>query len=79
MKATRLSRCLPKKIGTDRLEIDIVRAGSDVVAVGVGFPGIIHDGVIEESPNLPQMKGKVLGRPFVIFSVSPGLTLLWRL
>jgi len=44
-----------------RLEIDIVRAGSDVVAVGVGFPGIIHEGVIEESPNLPQMKGKVLG------------------
>ena len=25
--------------------------------IGVGFPGIIQDGVIEESPNLQQMKG----------------------
>ena len=26
-------------------------------ALGVGFPGIIRDGVIEESPNLQQIKG----------------------
>jgi len=25
--------------------------------IGVGFPGIIKNGVVEESPNLPQMKG----------------------
>jgi len=25
--------------------------------IGVGFPGIIKDGVVEESPNLQQMKG----------------------
>ena len=31
--------------------------GQPVDAVGVGFPGIIRNGVIEESPNLPQTKG----------------------
>jgi len=31
--------------------------GSPVTVVGVGFPGIIREGVIEESPNLPQVKG----------------------
>src|ERR1700751_4800155 len=25
--------------------------------IGVGFPGVIKDGVVEESPNLLQMKG----------------------
>src|SRR4051812_21157917 len=29
--------------------------------VGVGFPGIICNGVIEESPNLKQAKGTRLG------------------
>src|ERR1041385_3467083 len=28
-----------------------------LAALGVGFPGIIRDGVIEESPNLQQIKG----------------------
>jgi predicted NBD/HSP70 family sugar kinase len=28
-----------------------------LTAVGVGFPGIIREGVIEESPNLQQIKG----------------------
>src|SRR5690242_5862383 len=32
--------------------------GSEAIgAVGVGFPGIIRGGVIEESPNLQQVKG----------------------
>ena len=30
---------------------------SDVMAVGVALPGIIKNGVVEDSPNLPQMKG----------------------
>lgn len=29
----------------------------DLEAIGVGVAGIIRDGVIEESPNLPQLKG----------------------
>jgi predicted NBD/HSP70 family sugar kinase len=37
-----------------------VTAGAVVDAVGVGFPGIIRDGVVEDSPNLRQMKGFAL-------------------
>jgi glucokinase len=29
----------------------------DVTAVGVALPGIVKNGVVEDSPNLPQMKG----------------------
>jgi len=31
--------------------------GGEPQAIGVGFPGIISEGVIEDSPNLHQMKG----------------------
>ncbi len=31
--------------------------GNSLSAVGVGFPGIIREGVVEESPNLQQIKG----------------------
>src|SRR4030095_15940047 len=34
-----------------------VAGGQPLSALGVGFPGIIRDGVIEESPNLQQIKG----------------------
>jgi glucokinase len=29
----------------------------DIAAVGVGVPGLVRDGVVEEAPNLPQLKG----------------------
>lgn len=29
----------------------------DISTVGVGMPGLIRNGVVEESPNLPQLKG----------------------
>lgn len=32
--------------------------GQEVSAIGLGFPGIIHNGVIVDSPNLKQMKGE---------------------
>ena len=39
-------------------EIENLCAGQTVVeAVGVGFPGIIQNGLIEDSPNLNQTKG----------------------
>ena len=41
-------------------QITRAREGKAVEAVGVGFPGIIRDGIIEESPNLHQMKGQNL-------------------
>lgn len=31
--------------------------GQEIHAIGVGFPGIIRNGVIEDSPNLAQLKG----------------------
>ncbi|HEX5234032.1 MAG TPA: ROK family protein [Silvibacterium sp.] len=31
--------------------------GSGVAAVGVAMPGMIRNGVVEDSPNLPQLKG----------------------
>ncbi len=34
-----------------------VAKGEKLEAVGIGFPGIIRNGVAEESPNLQQMKG----------------------
>jgi glucokinase len=39
-------------------QIDGARAGAtDIQAAGVAFPGLIKNGVIEEAPNLPQLKG----------------------
>jgi predicted NBD/HSP70 family sugar kinase len=32
-------------------------AGTSLDAVGVAMPGIIRNGIIEDSPNLPQLKG----------------------
>lgn len=34
-----------------------VAGGTDLSAVGIGFPGIIRNGVLEEAPNLQQVKG----------------------
>lgn len=39
-----------------------VRANLALDVVGIGFPGIIRGGIVEESPNLPQMKGCDLAR-----------------
>jgi glucokinase len=40
-----------------RREIEEVSAGGQIGVIGIGTPGIIRDGVIEESPNLQQLKG----------------------
>src|SRR5918911_94522 len=39
------------------LEIESVRQGNPIEAIGVGFPGINRNGLVEESPNLKQAKG----------------------
>jgi predicted NBD/HSP70 family sugar kinase len=44
-------------IATIRRLIADVRQGAEVTSVGAGFPGIVRNGVIEESPNLGQLKG----------------------
>jgi glucokinase len=33
----------------------------DLAAVGIGLPGLIRKGVVEEAPNLPQLKGARIG------------------
>src|SRR5262245_40095352 len=38
-------------------QVRLVAKGEKLDAVGIGFPGIIRNGVAEESPNLQQMKG----------------------
>jgi glucokinase len=38
-------------------QILAVAAGSKVDAIGIGVPGIIREGLVEESPNLRQLKG----------------------
>jgi glucokinase len=48
--------------------IETVRQGEAPAAIGVGFPGIIRNGVVQESPNLSQVKGFDLGA-----SLSTGL------
>ncbi|HEX5430859.1 MAG TPA: ROK family protein [Bryobacteraceae bacterium] len=38
-------------------EAHALAAGSALEAVGIAVPGIVRSGVVEESPNLPQLKG----------------------
>jgi glucokinase len=38
-------------------QIDSIAKGQKVQAVGLGFPGVIRAGIIEDSPNLHQVKG----------------------
>ena len=37
--------------------IAVAGDGRDLAGVGVGVPGLVRNGVIEEAPNLPQLKG----------------------
>ena len=39
------------------VEAASLAAGEPVEAIGFAFPGIIRSGVIQDSPNLPQLKG----------------------
>jgi glucokinase len=52
-------RSMPAENIAERIggEIEEVAKGGDIDAIGIGFPGIIRNGVVEESPNLQQMKG----------------------
>jgi len=64
-EATESLEAIPDRELVDLLAAQIeslagVKSGSahaDVDAIGVAVPGIVRHGVVEESPNLPQMKG----------------------
>ena len=54
-----LVRGIPAEDLIERLaaEADSLAGGKDIEAIGIAFPGIVRCGTIEESPNLPQLKG----------------------
>jgi glucokinase len=37
--------------------VTAAKGAKDIAAVGVALPGLIKNGVVEEAPNLPQLKG----------------------
>src|ERR1051326_7240170 len=41
--------------------IELTRQGQESCAVGIGLPGMVKGGVIEEATALPQIKGQSLG------------------
>ena len=43
-----------------RQQVDRVAGGEKISAIGIGFPGIIRSGVVEDSPNFHQAKGFAL-------------------
>jgi predicted NBD/HSP70 family sugar kinase len=43
-----------------RRQIEKVAQGEKIAAIGIGFPGIVRNGVVEDSPNLQQAKGFAL-------------------
>src|SRR6516165_2602161 len=49
MPAENIAQCI-------REQIEVLGKGREVGAIGVGFPGIIRDGIIQESPNLQQVR-----------------------
>jgi len=42
--------------------VEQVAGSHPIEAVGVGFPGVIREGMVDESPNLQQVKGSPLAR-----------------
>src|SRR5579871_2152298 len=38
-------------------QVELLHEGEPVESVGAGFPGIIRNGVVDDSPNLAQLKG----------------------
>jgi len=53
MPAENIAECIRK-------QIEKVAKGEKIEAIGIGFPGIIRNGIVEESPNLQQVKGFAL-------------------
>ncbi len=40
-----------------RAEVETLHRGEPIESVGAGFPGIVRNGVVDDSPNLAQLKG----------------------
>lgn len=50
MPADKIAECIAQ-------QLQDLGKSERIQAVGLGFPGVIHDGVVEDSPNLQQVKG----------------------
>src|SRR5262245_58145220 len=59
----------------ERIQQEVTRAceGRAVDAVGVAFPGLIREGVVEECPNFPQMKGQDLATALTYLLSKTGI------
>lgn len=59
----------------ERIQQQIITAsdGQQVDSVGVAFPGIIRAGIVEECPNIPQMKGQDLASVLASLLANAGL------
>ena len=55
-------------------EIELAVQGQLVQAIGVGFPGISRNGLIEESPNLKQAKGLQLNQSLTALLTPKGIS-----
>lgn len=55
---------MPAEGIADCIRKQVVKVSKDekIAAIGIGFPGIIRNGVIEDSPNLQQVKGFALAQ-----------------
>jgi predicted NBD/HSP70 family sugar kinase len=54
-------------------EIELISEGRAIEAIGVGFPGIIRNGLVEQSPNLRQTKGLKLQEALARLLAEKGL------
>lgn len=54
--------------------VAVAGAEKDLVGVGIALPGLIKDGVVEEAPNLPQLKGARMRDLMEIQLRSHGIT-----
>ncbi|HYE74186.1 MAG TPA: ROK family protein [Blastocatellia bacterium] len=41
-------------------QIELLAVEQEIKAIGIGFPGVIRNGIVEDCPNLPQAKGQNL-------------------
>jgi len=62
LESTEALLSMPAEGIADRIrqQVETVSRGEKIGAIGIGFPGIIRNGVVEDSPNLQQVKGFAL-------------------
>ena len=50
-----------------------LRQGAEIASVGAGFPGIVRYGVIQDSPNLGQLKGLPIAEQLAALLKADGI------